>query len=45
MPLGGRAPETLIALLERRGELAGKQDLMALVWPKVFVEAAKPLGP
>jgi DNA-binding winged helix-turn-helix (wHTH) protein len=28
----------LIALLERRGELVSKQDLMARVWPKVFVD-------
>jgi DNA-binding response OmpR family regulator len=41
----GRALEILITLLERRGELVSKQDLMALVWRKVFVEAAKPLGP
>jgi DNA-binding winged helix-turn-helix (wHTH) protein len=45
MPLGGRALEILITLLERRGELVSKQDLMARVWRKVFVEAAKLLGP
>ncbi|OKO85104.1 hypothetical protein AC630_07040 [Bradyrhizobium sp. AS23.2] len=40
VPLGSRALELLIALLERRGELVSKQDLMARVWPKVFVEPA-----
>ena len=38
VPLGVRALEILIALLERRGELVSKQDLMARVWPKVFVD-------
>ena len=38
VPLGSRAPEILIALLERRGELVSKQDLMARVWPNAFVE-------
>jgi len=38
--LGSRALDILIALLERRGELVSKQDLMARVWPNVFVEPA-----
>ena len=38
--LGSRALEILIALLERRGELVSKRDLMARVWPNVFVEPA-----
>ena len=38
--LGSRALELLIALLERRGELLSKKDLMARVWPNVFVEPA-----
>src|SRR5215471_18666739 len=38
--LGSRALEILIALLERRGELVSKRDLMARVWPKFFVEPA-----
>ncbi|WP_084801695.1 transcriptional regulator [Bradyrhizobium sp. Ec3.3] len=38
--LGSRALEILIALLERRGQLVSKQDLMARVWPNVFVEPA-----
>ena len=38
VPLGVRALEILIALLERRGELVSKHDLMARVWPKVFVD-------
>ena len=40
VPLGSRALGILIALLERRGELVSKQDLMARVWPNVFVESA-----
>ncbi|WP_128970969.1 winged helix-turn-helix domain-containing protein [Bradyrhizobium tropiciagri] len=40
VPLGSRALEILIALLERRGLLVSKQDLMARVWPNVFVEPA-----
>jgi DNA-binding winged helix-turn-helix (wHTH) protein len=38
--LGSRALEILIVLLERRGELVGKQELMARVWPNIFVEPA-----
>ena len=37
VPVGSRALEILIALLERRGELVSKQDLMARVWPNLFV--------
>lgn len=40
VPLGSRALEILIALLERHGELVSKQYLMARVWPNVFVEPA-----
>jgi DNA-binding winged helix-turn-helix (wHTH) protein len=40
VPLGSRALEILIALLERPGELISKQDLMARVWPDVFVGPA-----
>src|SRR5262245_7239427 len=40
VPLGSRALEILNALLERRGALVSKQDLMARVWPNVFVEPA-----
>ena len=40
VPLGSRALEILIALLERRGDVVSKQDLMARVWPNVFVEPA-----
>jgi DNA-binding winged helix-turn-helix (wHTH) protein len=38
VPLGIRALEILIALLERRGELVSKQDLFARVWPNLFVD-------
>ena len=37
VPLGSRALDILIALLERRGELVSNQDLMARVWPNLFV--------
>ena len=37
VPVGSRALEILIALLERHGELVSKQDLMARVWPNLFV--------
>ena len=40
VPLGSRALEILVVLLERPGELIGKQELMARVWPDVFVEPA-----
>jgi predicted ATPase/DNA-binding winged helix-turn-helix (wHTH) protein len=36
--LGSRALDILIALVERRGELVSKEELMARVWPKMFVE-------
>jgi len=38
--IGSRALEILVALLERAGELVSKQELMARVWPDVFVEPA-----
>lgn len=38
--LGSRALEILIVLLERPSELISKQELMARVWPNVFVEPA-----
>jgi DNA-binding winged helix-turn-helix (wHTH) protein len=38
--LGSRALETLIVLLERPGKLVSKQELMARVWPNLFVEPA-----
>ena len=40
VPLGSRALEMLIALLERPGKLVTKQELMARVWPNIFVEPA-----
>jgi DNA-binding winged helix-turn-helix (wHTH) protein len=40
VPLGSRALQILIVLLERPGELVSKQELMARVWPDVFVEPA-----
>jgi DNA-binding winged helix-turn-helix (wHTH) protein len=38
VPLGSRALEVLIVLLERPGELVSKQELMARVWPNTFVD-------
>ena len=38
VPLGSRALEILIVLLERAGELVSRQELMDRVWPNVFVE-------
>ena len=40
VPLGSRALEILIVLLERPGELVSKQQLMARVWPNIFVQPA-----
>ena len=38
LQLGSRALDILIALVERHGELLSKEELMAQVWPKMFVE-------
>src|SRR3981189_318520 len=38
MPLGGRAYDILIALLENAGEVVGKAELIARAWPDVTVE-------
>jgi DNA-binding winged helix-turn-helix (wHTH) protein len=40
VPLGSRALEILIVLLERPGELVSKQELITRVWPNIFVEPA-----
>jgi DNA-binding winged helix-turn-helix (wHTH) protein len=40
VPLGSRALEILIVLLERPGDLITKQELLARVWPNIFVEPA-----
>src|SRR5277367_5663448 len=36
--LGSRAMDILIVLVERAAELVRKDELMALVWPNMFVE-------
>ena len=36
--LGSRAFDILAALVERAGEVVGKEELIARVWPKTFVE-------
>jgi DNA-binding winged helix-turn-helix (wHTH) protein len=38
--LGSRALDVLIALVERPSELVNKEELMARVWPKIFVDPA-----
>jgi predicted ATPase/DNA-binding winged helix-turn-helix (wHTH) protein len=38
VPLGGRAYDILIALLEKAGEVVGKAELIARAWPDVTVE-------
>jgi DNA-binding winged helix-turn-helix (wHTH) protein len=36
--LGGRAFDILVALVERAGQVVGKDELIAIVWPNTFVE-------
>src|SRR6266480_3324072 len=38
--LGSRAFDILAALVERTGEVVGKEELIARAWPKTFVEDA-----
>ncbi len=38
LPLGTRAFDLLLALVERRGELVTKNELLEAVWPGTFVE-------
>src|ERR1700760_2825287 len=38
IPLGGRAYDILIALLENAGEVVGKAKLIARAWPDVTVD-------
>src|ERR1700757_1994145 len=38
IPLGGRAYDLLIALLEKAGEVVAKAELIAKAWPDVTVE-------
>src|SRR5580693_9588826 len=40
IPLGGRAFDILIALLERAGEVVTYKELLSTVWPDVTVEEA-----
>jgi DNA-binding winged helix-turn-helix (wHTH) protein len=40
VPLGSRALQILIVLLERPGDVINKKELMNRVWPNVFVEPA-----
>jgi len=38
VPLGGRTFDLLLALIEAPGEIVGKNELIAKVWPDVIVE-------
>src|SRR5258707_1649006 len=38
LPLGGRAYDVLIALVEKAGEVVAKAELIAKAWPDVTVE-------
>jgi predicted ATPase/DNA-binding winged helix-turn-helix (wHTH) protein len=38
VPLGSRALDILLALLRQPGELVGKAELLAQVWPSTFVD-------
>src|SRR3954451_3331713 len=40
IPLGGRAFDILIQLVERAGQVVTHQELLASVWPGINVEAA-----
>jgi DNA-binding winged helix-turn-helix (wHTH) protein len=40
VPLGSRALEVLVVLLERPGELVSQKELMRRVWPDTFVAPA-----
>jgi len=40
VPLGGRALDILIALVERSGEVVARTELLSRVWPNVTVEEA-----
>src|SRR5436190_21122718 len=40
LQLGGRALDTLIALVERAGEIVTQNELISRVWPDVTVEGA-----
>src|SRR6267154_5001481 len=38
VPLGDRALDILLALIERRGQVVSKKELFEIVWPKTVVE-------
>src|SRR5882762_4220780 len=40
LPVGGRALDILIALVERAGEVVSRNELISRVWPDVIVEEA-----
>jgi DNA-binding winged helix-turn-helix (wHTH) protein len=38
--LGSRAFDLLVVLIERAGDVVGKDELIARVWPQTFIEEA-----
>jgi len=40
LPLTAKVFDTLLVLVERRGQLVEKDELMKLLWPDSFVEEA-----
>ena len=40
LPLGPKVVETLVALIEHPGEVVGKPELLARVWPEGYVDEA-----
>jgi tetratricopeptide (TPR) repeat protein len=43
--IGSRALDLLAALIERRGDVVSKEEVMAAVWPKTTVEEALAIDP
>ena len=41
--IGSRALDLLALLVERRGDVVSKEEIMTTVWPKTAVEEAKPI--
>ena len=38
IPMAPKAVETLLVLIERRGEIVSKEELLEAVWPNTVVE-------
>ena len=41
VPIKRKAIETLLILVQRRGDVVGKDELMQSLWPDTFVEESK----